>query len=241
MNKAELQLQEKVVIVFEELNDEVKKMSSKLYGLGWTAKCAYRVYVNSDYQNPEKYDAANLAWRKASAHEDLLKWLIQLLDTHKGFNGYFANYNQFIKELDDGIAMALKMKAVEKAEILMFRRKKLPIPEDLETNVYRFLPILSTMKTGKDYFVEFQERFEKYSDEEILDVFNSQVNDTGRVYGAATAAISYRAALRHEFIRRGFDYSAIGDSASLSFRDKIRLENRTILKIKPREVNEPGL
>jgi hypothetical protein len=237
MNKAELQLQEKIVIVFEELNNEVAKMSSKLYGLGWAVKCYYRVYVNSDYQNPEKYDAANLAWRNASAHEDLLKWLIQLLDTHKNFNGYFANYNQFIKELDDGIAMALKMKAVEKADILIFWRKKLPIPDDLGTTVYKFMPILKSMKTSQDYFVEYQKRFENYNDMEILDAFNSLVNNAG----TGTARFSYGAALHHEFIRRGYDYSAVGDSDSLSFRDKIRLEDRTIIKIKPSEINDPGL
>jgi hypothetical protein len=237
MNKAELQLQEKIVIVFEELNDEVKKMSSKLYGLGWAAKCSFRVYVNSDYQNPEKYDAANLAWRKANAHEDLLKWLIQLLDTHKNFNGYFANYNQFIKELDDGIAMALKMKAVEKADILIFWWKKLPIPDDLETTVYKFLPMLRSMKTGHDYIVEFQTRFEMYSDDKLLEAFNGYVNSGG----SSIVRFYYGVALHHEFIRRGYDYSAVGDSASLSFRDKIRLENRTILKIKPSEINDPGV
>ena len=101
---------------------------------------------------------------------------------------------------------------------------------------------MSTMKTGQDYSVEYQNRFKNYSAKEILDAFNSQVNDSGRVSGAATAPISYRAALRQEFIRRGIDYSAIGNSTGLSFRDEIGIEDRTIIKNKPIELNEfPGL
>jgi hypothetical protein len=236
MDEAELQLQDKVLIVFKELNDEVTKISSKLNGLGWAAKSAYREYVNSDYQNPEKYEEADLAWRKANSHADLLKWFIQLLDTHKGSKGYFPNYNQFIKELDAGIATALNLNSLEKANILIFWRGKLPIPDDLGTRVYKFLPIRTYVKTARDYLVEFQKQFENYSDKELLDAFNGQVNNSG----AVTAAMSYRAALRHEFIRRGYDYSAIGDSTSLSFSDKITFVNRTIIKINPGEIDQPG-
>jgi hypothetical protein len=53
--------------------------------------------------------------------------------------------------------------------------------------------------------------------------------------GTGTARFSFGAALHQEFIRRGYDYSAIGDSSGLIFRDMIRLENNTIIKIEPAE------
>ena len=237
MNKAELQLQAKVLLVFEELNVEVKKISSKVSGLGFMLRGAHRAYIISDFQNPEKLEAAQLAWRKASFHMAILQWLIGLLDTHKGLNGYYISYNQFIIELDDEIDTALKMNEAQKADILSYWREKLPMPDDLETTVYKFMPILKSMKTGQDYFIEYQKRFEMDSDDELLDAFNSLVNNGG----TGTARFSYGAALHHEFIRRGYDYSAVGDSDSLSFRDKIRLENRKIIKIKSGEINDPGL
>lgn len=92
------------------------------------------------------------------------------------------------------------------------------------------------MKTGHDYFVEYQKLFKDCSEKELLKWFNREVNNGG----SGTARFSFLAALHEEFIRREYDYSAIGDSKSLSFRDKIRLKNNTIIKIKTREKFDPG-
>jgi hypothetical protein len=93
------------------------------------------------------------------------------------------------------------------------------------------------METVINYFVEYQKRFENYNDKQLLKSFNREVNNAG----SGSARFCYLAALHEEFIRRGYDYSAIGDSKSLSFRDKIRLKDNTIIKIKTREKFDPGL
>lgn len=80
------------------------------------------------------------------------------------------------------------------------------------------------MKTGHDYFVEYQKEFEDCSDEEVLKWFNREVNNGG----SGTARFSFLHALHQEFIRRGYDYSEIGDEKSLSFKHKVTLENKTI-------------
>jgi hypothetical protein len=46
--------------------------------------------------------------------------------------------------------------------------------------------------------------------------------------GSGTARFSFLAALHQEFIRRGFDYSEIGDANSLSLKHKVTLENKRI-------------
>jgi hypothetical protein len=80
------------------------------------------------------------------------------------------------------------------------------------------------MKTGNEYFVEFREQLESYTDDELIDRFNDEVNNGG----SGTARFSFLAALHHEFIRRGFDYSEIGDANSISFKHKVTLENKRI-------------
>ena len=83
------------------------------------------------------------------------------------------------------------------------------------------------MKTGHDYFIEFQKQLESYSNVELIGRFNEEVKNEG----SDTARYSFLAALHHEFIRRGFDYSEIGDSDSLSFKQKVTLKNNAIKSI----------
>jgi len=83
------------------------------------------------------------------------------------------------------------------------------------------------MKTGHDYFIEFQKQLESYRDIELISRFNEEVNNAG----SGSARYSFLAALHHEFIRRGFDYSEIGDSDSLSFKQKVTLKNNAIKSI----------
>ena len=80
------------------------------------------------------------------------------------------------------------------------------------------------MKTGHDYFVEYQKQLGYYSNVELIGRFNEEVKNEG----SDTARYSFLAALHHEFIRRGFDYSEIGDANSLSLKHKVTLENKRI-------------
>jgi len=236
MNDTEFLLQAKVRQAFEELNKEVKRISPQVSGLGFMLRGAHRAYIYSDFQTPEKLESARMAFIKAHSELELLKWLIQLLDTHNGSNGYFASYNQFIKEIDNGIEMAIKLNSIDKADFLSYWRGKLPIPEDLESKIYTFLPIGTDIKSTQDYFNEFKKRFENLSDEEIVDAFNSQVNGGG----SGSAPMGYRAALHHEFIHRGYEYSVISDSDGLSFKNKVKLENNQIITIQPNKIDEAG-
>ena len=80
------------------------------------------------------------------------------------------------------------------------------------------------MKTGHDYFREYQKKMELDSDEQIIARFNREVKSQG----SGTARFSYLSALHHEFIRRGFDFSVVGDAKSLSFKNLVSLENKII-------------
>ncbi len=79
--------------------------------------------------------------------------------------------------------------------------------------------------TNQMQYQSFLEDLKVLTDQEIIQAFNKEVGNTGWV----SARGAYLAAIRHEFERRSFDYSKIGDERSLSLANKIRLEN---LKIK---------
>lgn len=74
--------------------------------------------------------------------------------------------------------------------------------------------------TGEILFEEFLERFGAISDDELIQIFNKEVGNSG--WGTARA--SFLAAIHHEFGKRGFDYSEIGDSNALSFKNLVSLE-----------------
>ena len=83
------------------------------------------------------------------------------------------------------------------------------------------------MNTSEKYYKKFQERFKNLSDDELIKTFNREVRNNG--WGTARAA--FLSALHSEFIRREFDYTAIGNKQSLSFRNKIQLTNNVIAVI----------
>ena len=83
------------------------------------------------------------------------------------------------------------------------------------------------MKSSQDYFNEFMEDFNQCSDEEIIKSFNGQVGNQG--WG--TARSGYLAALHQQFDQRNFDYSAVGNTGRLSFKYKVRLDGKKIVKI----------
>jgi len=81
---------------------------------------------------------------------------------------------------------------------------------------------------GELYFEEFINRFDSLSDEELIELFNKEVDNQG--WGTARA--SYLAAIHHEFIKRKFDYSEIGNEKELSFKHKVFLDNREVKILK---------
>jgi hypothetical protein len=83
------------------------------------------------------------------------------------------------------------------------------------------------MKSSEKHYKEFQERFLNLSDERLIMTFNKEVGNKG--WGTARAA--FLSALHSEFIRREFDFSAIGNKRSLSFRNKIKLTNKVVVII----------
>lgn len=81
---------------------------------------------------------------------------------------------------------------------------------------------------GEILFEEFLERFGLISDEELIQVFNKEVENNG--WGTARAA--YLSAIHNEFERRFFDYSEIGNIDSLSFNNQIVLNDKKISILK---------
>lgn len=80
---------------------------------------------------------------------------------------------------------------------------------------------------GQKYFEEYTNLLSSFSDNEIISTFNKEVGNSG--WGTARA--SFLAVIHVEFIKRGFDYSAIGDEKCLTFDNHITIENNTIKPI----------
>jgi len=71
---------------------------------------------------------------------------------------------------------------------------------------------------------EFINRLMGETDEELIESFNRDVGNKGW----ATARGRFHFAIRSEFIRRGFDFTAIGGPDSLSFNRKVKLVGKKI-------------
>ena len=69
--------------------------------------------------------------------------------------------------------------------------------------------------------------FSTYSDEELIDAFNKEVWNKWWSSGRA----DYLVGIHAEFTKRSFDFSAIWDEKTLSFANKIKLEDKTIHKV----------
>ncbi len=80
------------------------------------------------------------------------------------------------------------------------------------------------MNYPKKLFNEFMEQLDNYSDEKIVEVFNSEVGKGG--WGTARA--SFLGALHEQLNIREFDYSEIGDKKSCSYRYKVKLAGKKI-------------
>ena len=75
-----------------------------------------------------------------------------------------------------------------------------------------------------NFFNEFNKRLSTYSDYEIITVFNKEVGNSG--WGTARAV--FLSAIHNEFDQRKFDYSEIGDSKTLSFKNPICLVGKKV-------------
>ena len=92
-------------------------------------------------------------------------------------------------------------------------------------------------RTPQVAYEEFLAQFKACTDQELIEVFNRQVGNTGWTSSRG----SYLAALHEEFKNRGFDFSAMGDERSLSFRSKIRLIGRAIEPLDKSKVGGPSM
>jgi len=72
-------------------------------------------------------------------------------------------------------------------------------------------------KSVHDYYLEFLERFEDYSDLDIIKSFNREVGCGG--WGVARSG--YLSALRHEFNSRNIDISTISSGKGISYRRRV--------------------
>ena len=77
---------------------------------------------------------------------------------------------------------------------------------------------------SEQYYLEFKESLKSLTDQELIDAFNKEVGIDAWV----TMRASYLAAMHSEFVRRGYDFSDIGDESSLSFKNKIKLEDKKV-------------
>ena len=71
---------------------------------------------------------------------------------------------------------------------------------------------------------QFSIKLQTMSDDELIDAFNKDVGKPGWV----AARGRFHAALREEFIKRNFDFSAIDSDVSISFKSKIVLRGNVI-------------
>ncbi len=92
-------------------------------------------------------------------------------------------------------------------------------------------------RTPQAAYEEFLARFKSLTDQEIIERFNEQIGNNGWTSSRG----SYLAALHDEFLNRGFDFSAIGGSESLSLRSKIRLSGKTLEALDPSATTGPAM
>lgn len=74
----------------------------------------------------------------------------------------------------------------------------------------------------KDFKNEYKRRFEKYSDQEVIDAFNSQVENQG----SGTAKMAFLAAIKESIIERSIDFSSVGDRTTMSYANCVVLKDK---------------
>lgn len=84
------------------------------------------------------------------------------------------------------------------------------------------------MKTPNDYYLDFERRFSLFTNDHLVNAYNLEVANMS----SGLTHASYLAALHNELHKRELDYSAIGNSESISFNDKVELLGNVIRKVK---------
>lgn len=80
------------------------------------------------------------------------------------------------------------------------------------------------MNTAKEYFDYFKQELIELTDEEFVSRFNREVGI--KAFGVARQG--YLWAIRNEFERRNIDYSDIGSSDSISYKNAVYLKNKKL-------------
>jgi hypothetical protein len=75
---------------------------------------------------------------------------------------------------------------------------------------------------NKDLKTEFKKRFESNSDQELINAFNSQVEN----HGSGSAKMAFLSALREELNKRSIDFSSVSNAASMSYANCAVLKDK---------------
>lgn len=78
---------------------------------------------------------------------------------------------------------------------------------------------MNNKKTSYDYAIEFEHSFENEPVDKIVDYFNKEVGKNA--WGTARAG--YILALSNTFLKRGIDYSIVGNWKSISLAKRVKL------------------
>jgi len=79
-------------------------------------------------------------------------------------------------------------------------------------------------KSQKELFDEYNQRMDSSSDEDVVEAFNGQVGNQG----SGMAKMAYLSALRAQLTKRKIDFSAVGNSESMSYAYKVILKGKKI-------------
>jgi hypothetical protein len=126
MTETELRLQEQLVSVFEELNAEIKRLSSELGGLGYKQRSALVAHVDSGYTMHKELNEARTKWEKMSEVLNVQKWIFGLMRQYRDLWGYFDNYDEIREEIETVKSAAIKKEDYNIAAILTHWLNKLP-------------------------------------------------------------------------------------------------------------------
>ena len=126
MTEVELEIQEQIVKVFENLKDELPKISKEVTRLGWGQRNALISHVYSNYNKHKELNEARTNWKKMIVENNVHNWLFDLMVSHRDLFGYFENYNLMLSEIDGLISLGTKKEEYEIVEILLKWRRQLP-------------------------------------------------------------------------------------------------------------------
>ncbi|WP_053971138.1 hypothetical protein [Mangrovimonas sp. ST2L15] len=75
---------------------------------------------------------------------------------------------------------------------------------------------------------EYMDKFDKLTDQEIIEKFNNQIGNHG--WGSARA--NYLGAIRQQYEKRNIDFSEIGDDKGMFYSNKVELNGKKLIIVK---------